>query len=143
MPGKSALMDPPPDYGEDSYRGAGRLKDKKAVITGGDSGIGRAVALAFAREGADILVSYYNEHEDAKETQRLVESAGRRCLLVSGDIKDAGHCRDLIARAAEAFGRIDILVNNAATKQASTHRRKSATRSGMSRSVPTSTPCFI
>ncbi len=114
MPGKSAVMDPPPDYGEESYRGTARLKDKKAVITGGDSGIGRAVALAFAREGADILVSYYNEHDDARETQRLVESAGRRCLLVSGDIKSPSHCRQLIGQAAEAFGRIDILVNNAA-----------------------------
>src|SRR5258708_30600128 len=100
MPGKSDLMDPPPDYGEESYGGAGRLKDKKVVITGGDSGIGRAVALAFAREGADILVSYYSEHEDAKETQRLVEGAARRCLLVSGDIKDPGHCRELIEQAA-------------------------------------------
>jgi len=108
------MMGPPPDYGEESYRGAARLADKKAVITGADSGIGRAVALAFAREGADILVSYYNEHEDARETQRLVESAGRRCLMVSGDIKDANHCHSLIAQAAETFGRIDILVNNAA-----------------------------
>lgn len=114
MPGKSADMDPPPDYGEDTYRGSGRLADKKAVITGADSGIGRAVALAYAREGADILVSYYNEDEDARETQRLVESAGRKCLLVSGDIKSSRHCRELIAKAAEAFGRIDILVNNAA-----------------------------
>jgi NAD(P)-dependent dehydrogenase (short-subunit alcohol dehydrogenase family) len=114
MPGRSDSMDPLPDYGEDSYRGSGRLADKKAVITGADSGIGRAVALAFAREGADILVSYYNEHEDAHETKRLVESAGRRCLLVSGDIKDPNHCRKLISKAAETFGRIDILVNNAA-----------------------------
>jgi NAD(P)-dependent dehydrogenase (short-subunit alcohol dehydrogenase family) len=114
MPGKSADMDPPPDYGEDSYRGSGRLANKKAVITGADSGIGRAVALAYAREGADILASYYIEHEDARETKRLVESAGRKCLLVSGDIKDPEHCRELIAKAAEAFGRIDVLVNNAA-----------------------------
>ncbi len=114
MPGKSALMDPQPDYGEETYRGSGRLSDKKAVITGGDSGIGRAVALAFAREGADILVSYYDEHEDARETRRLIEGAGRRCLLVSGDIKDPSHCRALISKAAATFGRIDILVNNAA-----------------------------
>jgi NAD(P)-dependent dehydrogenase (short-subunit alcohol dehydrogenase family) len=114
MPGKSADMDPPPDYGEDTYRGSGRLANKKAVITGADSGIGRAVALAYAREGADILVSYYNEDEDARETKRLVESAGRKCLLVGGDIKNSKHCRDLIAKAAEEFGRIDILVNNAA-----------------------------
>lgn len=114
MPGKSTDMDPPPDYGEESYRGSGRLANKKAVITGADSGIGRAVALAYAREGADILVSYYNEHEDARETKRLVEGAGRKCLLVSGDIKDPEHCRELIAKAAAAFGRIDVLVNNAA-----------------------------
>ncbi len=114
MPGKSADMDPPPDYGERSYKGSGRLAEKKAVITGADSGIGRAVALAYAREGADILVSYYNEHEDARETQRLVEGTGRKCLLVSGDIKDPEHCRALIAKAAKAFGRIDVLVNNAA-----------------------------
>lgn len=87
MPGKSAAMEPEPDYGENSYRGSGRLAGKKAIITGADSGIGRAVALAFAREGADVLACYYNEHEDAAETQRLVESAGQKCLLVSGDIK--------------------------------------------------------
>jgi len=114
MPGKSAVMDPPPDYGEASYKGSGRLAEKKAVITGADSGIGRAVALAYAREGADILVSYYSEHEDARETQRLVEGTGRKCLLVSGDIKSPEHCRALIAKAVEAFGRIDVLVNNAA-----------------------------
>lgn len=114
MPGKSDAMDPPPDYGEESYKGSGRLTDKKAVITGADSGIGRAVALAYAREGADVLVSYYNEHEDARETQRLVEGAGRKCILVSGDIKDSKHCHDLIEKAVAAFGRIDILVNNAA-----------------------------
>jgi NAD(P)-dependent dehydrogenase (short-subunit alcohol dehydrogenase family) len=114
MPGRSAVMDPPPDYGEKTYKGSGRLADKKTVITGADSGIGRAVALAFAREGADVLVSYYNEHEDARETQRLVESAGRKCVLVSGDIQDPAHCRALIDKAAGAFGRIDVLVNNAA-----------------------------
>ncbi len=114
MPGHSAQMDPPPDHGEDSYKGSGRLANKKAIITGGDSGIGRAVAIAFAREGADVLVSYYDEHDDARETQRLVEGAGRQCLVVSGDIKDPDHCRKLVSKAAESFGRIDILVNNAA-----------------------------
>ena len=114
MPGKSLLMDPPPDYGEESYQGSNRLAGKKAVITGADSGIGRAVALAYAREGADVLVSYYNEHEDAEETRRLVKSAGRECLLMAGDIKEPTHCRALIETAAEAFGKIDILVNNAA-----------------------------
>jgi NAD(P)-dependent dehydrogenase (short-subunit alcohol dehydrogenase family) len=114
MPGSSAGMQPPPDYGEDSYKGSGRLVEKKAIITGGDSGIGRAVALAFAREGADVLVSYYNEHEDATETRRLVESAGRKAVLMPGDIKDPAHCRAIVEKAVQEFGRVDILVNNAA-----------------------------
>jgi NAD(P)-dependent dehydrogenase (short-subunit alcohol dehydrogenase family) len=114
MPGSSAAMDPQPDYGEDTYEGSGRLADKKAIITGGDSGIGRAVALAYAREGADVLISYYNEDEDARETQRLVEAAGRKAILMPGDIKDPAHCRAIIDRAVKEFGRIDILVNNAA-----------------------------
>jgi len=107
-------MKPAPDYGEDSYQGANRLTDKKALITGADSGIGRAVALAFAREGADVAVSYLSEHEDARETQRLVEAAGRKCVLIPGDIAQADHCRALVKKSVEAFGRIDILVNNAA-----------------------------
>jgi len=114
LPGSSKAMQPQPDYGEDSYKGANRLTDRKALITGADSGIGRAVALAFAREGADVVVSYLNEHEDAKETQRLVESAGRKCLLVAGDISSAAHCRELVKKSVEALGRVDILVNNAA-----------------------------
>jgi NAD(P)-dependent dehydrogenase (short-subunit alcohol dehydrogenase family) len=114
MPGSSAAMDPQPDYGEDSYMGSGRLADKKAIITGGDSGIGRAVALAYAREGADVLISYYNEDEDARETQRLVEAAGRKAVLMPGDIKDPAHCRAIVDRAVKEFGRVDILVNNAA-----------------------------
>jgi NAD(P)-dependent dehydrogenase (short-subunit alcohol dehydrogenase family) len=114
MPGRSAAMDPQPDYGEESYKGSGRLADKKAVITGADSGIGRAVALAFAREGADVLISYYNEDEDARETKRLVEAAGRKAVLMPGDLQDASHCRSIIDRAVREFGRIDILVNNAA-----------------------------
>jgi NAD(P)-dependent dehydrogenase (short-subunit alcohol dehydrogenase family) len=113
-PGSSKAMRPEPDYGEVSYKGSGRLAGKAALITGGDSGIGRAVALAFAREGADMLVSYLSEHEDAAETRRLVEAAGRRCILVAGDIAAASHCRALVAQTVEAFGRIDILVNNAA-----------------------------
>ena len=114
MPGSSRAMDPQPDYGEDSYKGSGRLAGKKAIITGGDSGIGRAVALAFAREGADVLVSYYDEHEDAKETQRLIEGASRKCVLMPGDIKDPRHCRAIVEKAVSAFGQIDLLVNNAA-----------------------------
>jgi NAD(P)-dependent dehydrogenase (short-subunit alcohol dehydrogenase family) len=114
VPGSSALMNPEPDYGEATYRGSGRLQDKVAVITGADSGIGRAVALAYAREGADVLVAYLCEDKDARETQRLVESAGRRCVLFAGDIASAEVCRKLIAKAVADLGGIDILVNNAA-----------------------------
>lgn len=114
VPGSTNAMKPRPDHGENSYRGSGRLAGKKAIITGGDSGIGRAVALAFAREGADLLVSYLNEDDDAEETKRLVEEAGRLCVLVAGDISKAEHCRALIGKAVEQFGRIDVLVNNAA-----------------------------
>lgn len=113
-PGLTRDMDPRPDHGEDSYKGSGRLQDKKAIITGGDSGIGRAVALAYAREGADVLISYLSEHEDADETRRLVEEAGRKAVLVAGDISDPAHCRAIIQKAADEFGRIDVLVNNAA-----------------------------
>jgi short subunit dehydrogenase len=109
VPGSSEAMNPRPDYGENSYRGSGRLRDKAVLITGGDSGIGRAVALAYAREGADLLVSYLNEHEDAEETRRLVESGRPRCLLVAGDVSDAAHCRSLVAQTVNAFGRVDVL----------------------------------
>jgi NAD(P)-dependent dehydrogenase (short-subunit alcohol dehydrogenase family) len=114
LPGSSNAMNPEPDYGEKSYRGSNRLQGKKALITGADSGIGRAVALAFAREGADVVVSYLDEHEDARETQRLVEASGRRCVLIDGDISDPNHCRALVKKTVEALGRIDVLVNNAA-----------------------------
>jgi NAD(P)-dependent dehydrogenase (short-subunit alcohol dehydrogenase family) len=114
MPGSTEAMHPQPDHGETSYKGSGRLAGKKTIITGGDSGIGRAVALAFAREGADVLVGYYNEEDDARETKRLVEEAGRQCVLMPGDIKDPKHCRKLVEKAAETFGKIDVLVNNAA-----------------------------
>lgn len=113
-PGSTGEMSPTPDHGEHSYKGSGRLKDKKAIITGGDSGIGRAVAIAFAREGADVLISYLNEDEDARETARWVEEAGRKAVLMPGDIQDADHCREIIRRAVEEFGRVDVLVNNAA-----------------------------
>jgi len=113
-PGNSDEMIPVPDYGEDTYKGSGRLKDKVAVITGGDSGIGRAVALAYAREGADVVVAYLSEDADARETQRLVESAGQRCVLFAGDIGKPDVCRKLISTAVDEFGCIDILVNNAA-----------------------------
>lgn len=114
MPGATRDMDPKPDHGETSYKGSGRLEGKKAIITGGDSGIGRAVALAFAREGADVLISYLDEEEDAAETRRLIEQAGRKAVLVPGNIGDAAHCRRIVERAVEAFGRVDVLVNNAA-----------------------------
>ncbi|KAB1087751.1 SDR family oxidoreductase [Neorhizobium galegae] len=114
MPGFTGRMDPVPDHGELSYRGSGRLAGKKAVITGGDSGIGRAVAIAYAREGADLLISYLDEDEDAADTKRLVEEAGRKAVLVPGDIKTAAHCRAIIDKAVQTFGGIDILVNNAA-----------------------------
>lgn len=113
-PGTGMAMQPKPDHGETSYTGSNRLAGKKAIITGGDSGIGRAVAIAYAREGADVLISYLDEHEEAKDTARLVEEAGRKAVLVAGDITEANHCRHIVEQAVQAFGRIDILVNNAA-----------------------------
>jgi NAD(P)-dependent dehydrogenase (short-subunit alcohol dehydrogenase family) len=114
VPGVQSRMDPVPDCGEQSYRGSGKLTGKSAVITGGDSGIGRAVAIAFAREGADVLISYLEEDEDAQDTARLVEEAGRRAVLVRGDLAEAQHCRDIIAKAVEEFGKVDVLASNAA-----------------------------
>jgi NAD(P)-dependent dehydrogenase (short-subunit alcohol dehydrogenase family) len=113
-PGVLGEMTPKPDHGEESYRGSGKLTGKAAVITGGDSGIGRAVAIAFAREGADVLISYLDEHEDAKDTAKYVEEAGRKCVLVAGDLADRSHARTIIPKAVEEFGKVDILVNNAA-----------------------------
>jgi NAD(P)-dependent dehydrogenase (short-subunit alcohol dehydrogenase family) len=114
VPGSQKNMDPYPDCGEQSYKGSGRLEGKIALITGGDSGIGRAVAIAFAREGADVAIAYLNEHEDAGETARWVEQAGRQCLLLPGDIAHRSHCLALVDKTVERFGRIDVLVNNAA-----------------------------
>lgn len=114
VPGVQAQMDPVPDCGEKSYTGSGKLTGKSAVITGGDSGIGRAVAIAFAREGADVLIAYLNEDEDAQDVARYVEDAGRKCVLVRGDLADPQHCRAVVERAAAEFGQIDVLVNNAA-----------------------------
>ncbi|KGH45953.1 dehydrogenase [Modestobacter caceresii] len=113
-PGTLGQMDPKPDHGEESYRGSGKLIGKRAVITGGDSGIGRAVAIAFAREGADVLIAYLDEHEDARETAKYVEDAGRKCVLVPGDLADRAHQETIIPKAVEELGGIDILVNNAA-----------------------------
>ncbi|MFY3744666.1 glucose 1-dehydrogenase [Anaeromyxobacter sp. Red801] len=113
-PGSEAGMRPRPDFGERSYRGHGRLQDRVAIVTGADSGIGRAVALAFAREGAHVVVSYLSEHEDAEETRRAVEAAGRTALLVAGDLAEDAQCARVVAAAIERFGRLDVLVNNAA-----------------------------
>jgi NAD(P)-dependent dehydrogenase (short-subunit alcohol dehydrogenase family) len=118
-PGTDELMRPRPDHGEESYRGCGRLDDRKAVTTGGDSGIGRAVALAFAREGADVLLSYLEEeHADADRTADLVRAAGRQVVMVPGDIREESHCHEIARRALAEFGRIDVLVNNAAYQMA-------------------------
>lgn len=114
IPGTEAEMQQKPDHGEESYRGCGKLTGRKAIITGGDSGIGRAVAIAFAREGADVLISYLNEEEDARETARYVEEAGRKAVLVPGDISDEAHCKQIIQTAVDELGGLDILVNNAA-----------------------------
>ena len=114
MPGRTDAMEPRPDHGETSYVGNDRLKDKKAIVTGADSGIGRAVAIAYAREGADVLIAYLEEDGDAQETRRLVEEAGRKAVLVRGDLSDPEHCRRVVGEAVDAFGRIDILVHNAA-----------------------------
>jgi NAD(P)-dependent dehydrogenase (short-subunit alcohol dehydrogenase family) len=114
MPGTTREMKPVPDHGEKSYRGSGRLAGKRAIVTGGDSGIGRAVAIAFAREGADLVVAYLCEHDDAKETARWVEQAGRKCILLAGDIQEPAHCRRIVDEAVSKLGGIDIVVNNAA-----------------------------
>ncbi|HJS85731.1 MAG TPA: SDR family oxidoreductase [Acetobacteraceae bacterium] len=116
-PGHEREMRTKPDHGETTYKGSGKLAGRAAIITGADSGIGRAVAIAFAREGADVLISYLNEHEDAKETASWVEKAGRRAIVVAGDVSQQSHCRELVQRAAKEFGRLDILVNNAAMQR--------------------------
>jgi len=113
-PGVQSRMQPVPDCGEQSYRGSGRLEGKRAVITGGDSGIGRAVAIAYAREGADVLIAYLDEHDDANDVAALVEHAGHTCVLVPGDLADPAHCRSVIERAVDELGGIDVLVSNAA-----------------------------
>ncbi|MFC0531861.1 SDR family oxidoreductase [Phytohabitans kaempferiae] len=113
-PGTLTAMRLKPDHGEESYRGSGRLEGRKTLITGADSGIGRAVAIAFAREGADVLISYLSEHNDAKQTAELVERAGRQAVLMPGDVADPAYCRAVVELAVAEFGRIDVLVNNAA-----------------------------
>jgi NAD(P)-dependent dehydrogenase (short-subunit alcohol dehydrogenase family) len=114
VPGVEEEMHPKADHGEESYQGSGKLKGKGAIITGADSGIGRAVAIAFAREGADVIISYLEEHEDAKTTAEYIEGAGRKAILIPGDVSDEEHCKNIVQRAVEEFGQVDILVNNAA-----------------------------
>jgi NAD(P)-dependent dehydrogenase (short-subunit alcohol dehydrogenase family) len=113
-PGEERAMRPRPDDGAETYRGHGRLEGRVALITGGDSGIGRAVAIAYAREGADVAISYLEEHDDAEEVRRLIEREGRRALLLPGDLADPAHCREIVHRTAAELGRLDVLVNNAA-----------------------------
>lgn len=110
-------MDPRPDHGEDSYEGHGRLAGLKTLVTGGDSGIGRAVAIAYAREGADVAIAYRSQDEDAEDTARLIEEAGREAITIEGDLGEEDHCRRVVESVADAFGRIDVLVNNAATQR--------------------------
>lgn len=114
VPGYEKDLDPQADHGERTYQGSDKLKDKVAIITGGDSGIGRAVAIAFAREGADVAISYLSEDEDAEETAKWVKEAGRKAILIKGDISDEAHCQKIVKETGEKLGRIDILVNNAA-----------------------------
>jgi NAD(P)-dependent dehydrogenase (short-subunit alcohol dehydrogenase family) len=117
-PGLESEMRPEPDYGEETYRGSGRLEGRAAIVTGGDSGIGRAVALAFAREGADVLISYLEEEEpDAEETARVVEESGKRAVKMPGDIGEEAQCQRLVEQAVSEFGKLDILVNNAAFQE--------------------------
>jgi NAD(P)-dependent dehydrogenase (short-subunit alcohol dehydrogenase family) len=113
-PGRESSMQTKPDFGEDSYKGYGRLAGRVALVTGADSGIGRAVALAYAREGADVAIAYLSEHDDAGETKRVVEASGRRAVLIAADLADAKECTRVIDETMKAFGRLDILVNNAA-----------------------------
>lgn len=113
-PGLESKMAPKPDYGEQTYQGSGKLQGRAAIITGGDSGIGRAVALAFAREGADVLISYLSEHSDAQKTAAVVNETGKKCVVMAGDIQEEAVCQGIVERAVGEFGRLDILVNNAA-----------------------------
>jgi NAD(P)-dependent dehydrogenase (short-subunit alcohol dehydrogenase family) len=117
LPGRDWKLEPKPDHGEESYSGAGRLAGLATIITGADSGIGKAAAIAFAREGADVLISYLEAHEEAKETADLIQSEGRRAIPVAGDLQDEDHCRRLVEQARDEFGRLDVLVNNAAYQE--------------------------
>ena len=114
VPGEESRLQPGADHGELTYKGSGRLQGRKAIITGGDSGIGRAISIAFAREGADVVIAYLSEHNDAKETAKYVEEAGKKAVLIAGDISQEEHCKKIIQTAVDELGEIDILINNAA-----------------------------
>ena len=116
-PGIEAQMEMKPKFMAEQYKGSGKLEGMSAIVTGADSGIGRAVAVLFAREGADVAVMYLNEHEDAEETKRCVEAEGRRCITIAGDVKDAAFCEDAVEKVVAEFGRLDVLVNNAAFQE--------------------------
>ncbi|MCT8978762.1 SDR family oxidoreductase [Clostridium sp. CX1] len=116
QPGLEYLMCPPPIFNNPKYKGSGKLKNKVVLITGGDSGIGRAVSLAFAKEGADIAIAYYDEHRDAETTKALIENEGRRCLLMAGDLKEESFCKKIVDMTVETFGKLNVLVNNAAVQ---------------------------
>jgi NAD(P)-dependent dehydrogenase (short-subunit alcohol dehydrogenase family) len=116
-PGIEAQMEQRPRFMAEDYKGSGKLEGKVAIVTGGDSGIGRAVAVLFAREGADVAIMYLNEHVDAEETQRCIEAEGRRCITIAGDVKDPAYCRQAVARVVKEFGQLDVLVNNAAFQE--------------------------
>ena len=116
QPGAEHKMNPRPISENPEYSGSGRLKDKTVLITGGDSGIGRAVSIAFAKEGADLAIVYYDEHDDAGETKKIIENSGRKCLLIPGDITDSSFCKSAIKKAMENYGKIDVLINNAAVQ---------------------------
>jgi len=120
QPGKEQQMDPKPEVIRPAYRGSGKLDGRAALVTGGDSGIGRSVAVHFAREGADVAIVYLDEHEDAKETKRMVEQEGRRCLTIAGDVTDKGFCAKAVQQTVQQFGRLDVLVNNAAEQHVQT-----------------------
>jgi NAD(P)-dependent dehydrogenase (short-subunit alcohol dehydrogenase family) len=117
LPGKDSLLDPKPDHGEESYVGAGRLAGLATIVTGADSGIGKAVAIAFAREGADVVIAYLDSHDDARQTIELVEAEGRRAISIPGDLQDEEHCRRVVEETRDELGRVDVLVNNAAHQQ--------------------------
>jgi NAD(P)-dependent dehydrogenase (short-subunit alcohol dehydrogenase family) len=117
LPGSDYLLDPKPDHGEESYVGAGRLAGLATIVTGSDSGIGKAAAIAFAREGADVLISYLEEGDEARDTVEIIKAEGRNSLAVAGDLQDEAHCRRLVEQARDEFGRIDVLVNNAAFQE--------------------------